>query len=354
MKGKYLFSMIMIGMFIFTSCKDKSSFVIEGNVPGLTSNLLYFITTSNKITIDTIQAKNGKFEYTASSDSTIPILIYMEDKSVWITAWAKNEDVIHIEGDVNCPELIGIEGNEINNLLTEFKVKNNESIKARCNLIDEKNAKDDSLINNLDQSLKTEAEEFIRLHPSSIASLVLIQDYLLDEGSQEKIEPYLALIEGEAKEDRLYKKLNAVVERYRKTALGSPAPNFSLISSKNDTLTLESFKDKYLLLTFEASSCPLCEDDYDDLAEIRKKFPKSKLEMLTIALDENKAEWEKIVKKEKLNWYQVTDTYGLASEMVTLYNIKTIPNNFLINKNGIIFAKNISTDSIKTLLNYEL
>jgi hypothetical protein len=205
------------------------------------------LTNSDEMKIDTIQAKNGKFEYTACSDSLIPVLIYMEEKSVWITAWAKNEDRIKIGGNINCPELITVEGNEINNLLTEFKTKNKDAIRERCNLADEKKPDNVSQINDLSKLLKTEAEAFIRMHPSSVASLVLIQDYLLDSNCKEKIEPYLSLIEGEAKNDRFYKKLNAIAERHQRTAIGHPAPDFSLISNRNDTISLQTFKDKYLL-----------------------------------------------------------------------------------------------------------
>ncbi|MDR2087411.1 MAG: TlpA family protein disulfide reductase [Dysgonamonadaceae bacterium] len=203
----------------------------------------------------------------------------------------------------------------------------------------------------MDQSLKAEAKEFIRLHPASVASLVLIQDYLMDNSNKENIKPYLSLIEGEARNDRFYKRLNSLAERYQRTAIGHPAPDFSLISNRNDTISLKTFKNKYLLLTFEASWCDICNDDYPALANIRKKFPKNEVEILTIALDENKDDWEKLAKKQNIDWYQVTDVYGLASDMVALYNVNTIPNNFLIDKKGIIFAKDISTDSIKTLLN---
>ncbi|MDR2057798.1 MAG: AhpC/TSA family protein [Dysgonamonadaceae bacterium] len=341
----------MLFVFIFTSCKNKNAFIIAGDISNLISNTLYLVTTSNEIKIDTICAIDGKFEYISSSDSVIPILIYMEEKSAWITAWAKNGDTIQIEGNVNCPELITVKGNEINNLLTDFKTKHKTLIQGRCNLVEERPS-NNLKINDLEQLLKTEVEIFIKEHPTSIASLVLIQDYLLvDNNNKEKIKPYLSLIEGEAKNDRFYKKLSAIVERAQRTAIGNPAPDFSLISNKNDTISLATFKDKYLLLTFQASWCDICDKDYPALADIRKIFPKNKLEILTIALDENKSDWEKLAKEKKIDWLQVTDTHGLASSMVSLYNINTIPNNFLIDKKGIIFAKDISTDSIKTILN---
>ncbi|MDR0506313.1 MAG: redoxin domain-containing protein [Dysgonamonadaceae bacterium] len=338
---------------MLTSCKNnKNLFIVEGNIPNLTNNNLYVVTTSDDIKIDTVQARLGKFYYKASSDSVIPILIYMEKQSIWMTIWAQNGDDIKIEGDVNCPELIAVKGNEINNLLTEFKSKNHSIIQERCDLVDEKNPDNDARINDMEQFLKEEAKSFIQKHPSSVASLVLIQDYLLSSGEQDSISPYLSMIEGYAKNDRLYKKLTAIVERYQRTAIGNPAPDFSLISTNNDTLTLSNFKNKYLLLTFETSECDMCDEGYADLVAIRKKYSKKQLEMMTVVLNEDRSKWEKMTENKKNSWYQVVE--ARTSEMRSLYNVTTVPYNYLIDEKGLIFAKDISPDSLKHVLKEQL
>jgi len=353
-KKNYLYYML-VGFIFLISCKeDKVMYMVEGNITNLTNSNLYILSRFDSVMkIDTVRATNGQFKYTSVSDSTTSNLIYMEDGNIWITVWAKNKEQIKITGDANYPELIEVRGNEINNLLTEFKVQNEDEIKERCDLRDAKNPDNTAQISVIDQLLREKAEEFIKKHPTSLASLVLIQDYLVDN-NQEKVDQYLSLIEGEVKNDSLYKKLSLITEKYNRTVAGNPAPEFSLITTKNDTISLETFKDKYLLLTFEASWCAVCTGDYKALVEIQKKYPKKKLEILTIALDKNKEEWEKIAKDEKINWHQVIDDNGLASEMLSLYNVSTIPNNFLIDEEGIIFAKDISIDSVKVLLKEQI
>ena len=351
-KRNYLFYILLVFL-VFTACKEeREEYAVDGNITNLSNDNLYIVSQSDSgMKIDTIRATEGHFQYTSVSDSTTSNLIYMEEGKVWITIWAKNKEQIKIAGDANYPELIEVRGSEINNLLTEFKFQNKDIIKERCDLKDAKNPDNSARINTIDQLLREKAEGFIKKHPFSLASLVLIQDYLVDN-NQGKVDQYLSLIEGEVRNDSLYKRLSMITEKYNRTIVGNPAPDFSLITTKDDTISLETFKDKYLLLTFEASWCPVCKDDYKALVEIRKKYPKKryKLEMLTIALDKDVEDWEKVVKDEKLDWYQVIDNNGLASEMLSLYNVSTISNNFLIDKEGIILAKDISTDSIKTLL----
>ena len=349
-KKNYLFC-ILLGFLFFASCKEEEVvYTVEGNITNLVNSNLYVLSLSDSVMkIDTIRANDGQFKYTSFSDSTTSNLIYMEEGNVWITIWAKNKEQIKIVGDANYPELIEVHGSEINNLLTEFKIQNKDVIKERCDLRDAKDPDNSAQINVIDQLLREKAEEFIKKHPTSLASLVLIQDYLVDN-NQGKVDQYLSLIEGEVRNDSLYKKLSLITEKYNRTEVGNPAPEFSLITTKNDTISLETFEDKHLLLTFEASWCAVCKGDYKVLVEMRKKYSKKRLEILTIALDKDKEEWEKTAKEEKINWHQVVDGNGLASEMLSLYNVNTIPNNFLIDKDGTILAKDIPADSIKGLL----
>jgi peroxiredoxin len=180
----------------------------------------------------------------------------------------------------------------------------------------------------------------------------LIQDYLVDSSKDwETLDRYLSLIEGDAVTNKLYGKLKAVIENYRRTAIGNKAPDFSLISTKRDTLSLETFKDKYLVLTFDSPEYVKGKRDYTALTEIKKKFPKEKVEILTVSLEENPTKWDSIARHEKIDWYQVIDSRGLASEVYLAYNIRELPGHILLDKEGLIVARDISTDSIKTVLN---
>jgi len=357
---------ILLCVFVFVSCKDTNSYTISGDIKGIKNPDLYIVTrTDSAVHIDTIRVKADKFKFKGESENLQPVVIYMEKGNVWITVWAKNGDDIMLTGDVNYPELILAKGGEVNDLLSDFKEKNRALIKQIGDLRDKilansegnnatgaemANAQLSSQIKNINQSLENSAMNFIKLHPTSVASLVLIQDFMLDNEKAADIQPVLSLITGEAKENELYTKLQAWSRKDQQTAVGSPAPNFSVVSTKGDTIRLETFKDKYLLLIFAASWSRFGESDYPKWLDIRKTFPESKLGMLTISLDENKADWKKVVKEKGFAWTQVIDNAGWASPMVSLYNVSEIPCNYLIDKDQIIIGSKISIDSIRSIL----
>ncbi|MCL1932805.1 MAG: AhpC/TSA family protein [Candidatus Azobacteroides sp.] len=352
---------------VVISCEDKNSYILKGNIKGLQNSEIYIVSSPN-LQVDTIRTKSGKFTYRGVSPTVEPLVIYMENGNAWMTLWVQNGEKFSVTGDANYPELIMVKGGEINKLLSEFKNENLSLIKEKCELRDKLNARSEHLeessisndaqlssqMKNVDQILKTRAQDFIEAHPSSIAALVMIQDYILDIENASDIRSFLDLLAEEVKTNPLYEKLYTRCLKDLQTKVGQPALDFKLTDTKNDTISLETFKGKYLILTFATSQCEFCKPEYDELLAIQNSFPSKELALLTIALDENKEDWIQLAQKEGINWTQVIDSTGWASEMASLYNVLVIPCNYLIDKNGIIIGSKLRAENIQTILNEKL
>jgi len=366
MKKAYYIYLLLLAL-IAISCENKNSYILKGNIKGLQSSNLYIVPDED-LRIDTIQTQSGKFTYRGASESVEPLLIYMENKSVWITIWVQNGEKFTLTGDANYPEMIIVKGGEINKLLTEFKIENQSLIKERCDLRDKiiarsehseesntnNNAQLSLQIKNVDRILKTRAQDFVEANPSSIAALVMIQDYILDIENASNIQPFLNLLTEEVKANPLYDKLQMLCSKDLQTKARQPALNFKIKDTHNDTISLETFKDKYLILTFATSRCEFCRPDYIELRTIRNTFPEKDLAILTISLDENKEDWKNFAQENEINWTQVIDSTGWASEMVSLYNVLSVPCNYLIDNKGIIIGSKLHVDSIQTILTEKL
>ena len=379
MNTKFTYYILVVALTIFASCKQTVNdfYQIEGKITSLTDRKIYIIPiqTANELAVvDTVVCdKNGNFSYKGQTDSLSSVMIYMEKGKVWTTVWVENKEKITLSGDAVYPELILAKGGEINDQLSEFREKNHDLLKNRRDLIDRRDALEikDSLtvevikesryaskILNLNYTLKNNAENFIVKNPESIASLVLLQDFVITWGEPKEAKQYLDTIKGKAAETKLYKSLstevNDILKKLSKTELGAIAPDFSVVTvDKKDTLTLSSFKDKYLLLSFSATWCRFCRQSNKELVKIRNKVSEKQLAMLTIALDESVTTWQKIVKDEKMDWYQFVDTTVWNSSLVQLYNVTEIPANILIDKDKIIVSHDISADSLIVFLSVQ-
>jgi len=367
MKISYCFRLLLL-VLVVVSCGDKNSYILKGNISGLKNPEIYIISGTN-LHVDTVRTRSGKFTYHGVSPTVEPLIIYMENGSVWITIWVQNNENFLLTGTAHYPEMMIVKGGDVNKLLSEFKTGNLSLIKERCDLRDNlsartehasesgtsiNNAQLSSQLKNVDQMLKTRAQDFVKAHPSSVAALVMIQDYILDVEHASDIQPFLNLLTGDAKTNPLYDKLHTLCMRDIQTKAGQPALDFKIKNMQNDTISLETFKDKYLILTFATSQCEFCKPEYAELLEIKKKFPAKDLAILTVSLDENKEDWKESAEENGITWAQAIDSTGWSSEIASLYNVSSVPCNYLIDKDKMIIGSKLRVDSIQTILNEKL
>lgn len=209
-------------------------------------------------------------------------------------------------------------------------------------------------IKNIDQILKTKAQNFVETNNSSIAALELIQDYILEIENASDIQPFLDILTEEVKEIPLYVKLKNLSLKDLQTKVNQSALDFKIRTTQNDIVSLDSFKDKYLILTFATSKCEFCMPDLAELNNIRKIFAEKDLAILTVSLDENKENWIDFAKQHEVTWTQAIDSVGWDSEIASLYNVLSLPCNYLIDNKGIIVGSKLQVDSIQTILTEKL
>jgi peroxiredoxin len=360
-----------ICFFLFTlvvSCGNKDSYTLKGNIKGLQNSELYIVSAAN-LHVDTIKTKSGKFTYRGESETIEPLSIFIENENVWISLWVQNGEKFTLTGNINYPELILVKGGEINNLLSGFKQENQSVIKEKQELGNRFSTRSElsaesnlnlndthlfSQLKNVEHILRTQAQNFVEANPSSIIALVMIEYYILDIHNASDIKPFLDILSEEVKINPLYDRLLTICNKDLQIQAGQPALDFSITDTKNDTISLGRFKDKYLILTFASSLCEFCKAEQTELLAIHDSIPEKDLAILTISLDENSEDWKQSAEENGVNWTQVIDNAGWASDMIALYNVTEIPCNFLIDKNGMIIGSKLSANNIQEILNEKL
>jgi peroxiredoxin len=119
------------------------------------------------------------------------------------------------------------------------------------------------------------------------------------------------------------------------------APDFSLSTPNGQQVSLSSFKGKYVLLDFWASWCAPCRAENPNVVAAYQKFKDKNFTVLGVSLDEKKEAWEKAIKDDGLVWTNVSDLRGWDSEAARMYQVESIPANFLIDPEGRIIASNL-------------
>ena len=87
-----------------------------------------------------------------------------------------------------------------------------------------------------------------------------------------------------------------------------------------------------------------------DLKNIYEKYEADGFRVYQVSFDTSKATWIKAVQEQKLPWVSVCDFRGQASPIMGVYNVRSLPSNYLIDRNGRIVAKNVYSDALEEQL----
>ncbi|HKL37314.1 MAG TPA: TlpA disulfide reductase family protein, partial [Bacteroidales bacterium] len=134
-------------------------------------------------------------------------------------------------------------------------------------------------------------------------------------------------------------------------ALGNKAPEIALPNPQGDTIELSELRGKYVLLDFWASWCKPCRVENPNLVKAYKRHSDQDFEIYQVSLDRQRQSWINAIEKDNLDWYHVSDLKYWNSAAAQKYNIRSIPANFLLNKQGEIIDKNLRGDDLQAKLN---
>ncbi|MTH14647.1 TlpA disulfide reductase family protein [Flavobacterium sp. LC2016-01] len=132
--------------------------------------------------------------------------------------------------------------------------------------------------------------------------------------------------------------------------VGDIAPEIELPDTKGNVVSLSSFRGALVLVDFWASWCGPCIKEQPALLKLHNAYPE-KLFIYGVSMDTKKPLWTAAIAKGKLPWTNVSDLKYWSSPVVSAYMLQSVPLNFLIDKNGIILAKNIHGKALEDMVN---
>ena len=366
---KNTFLALLCATLFCCSCSNNDVRV-GGKFFGLTAKSVYLeqMTASGQTIIDSVElAKDGSYRFVIKNAPQTPSIyniIYNNERIPLLLTAGENVTVGYM-GSVLVNYTVS--GSKESELLREFNREYiagmqalNAKVAAYAEAGDSSKTEIAQLYTAKLREIKRNQISFIIKNKSSIAAVYALYQRLPDE-------KYLVNSES----DLIYFRTvaDAVSKRY-------PTSPF-VITLRNDVARMEA--QTSLLNTIEERDYPdiVADDMYGnkvklselegnvilvdfwaaelgnsnalnaDLKSIYEKYEADGFRVYQVSFDTSKATWIKAVQEQKLPWVSVCDFRGQASPIMGVYNVRSLPSNYLIDRKGRIVAKNIYSDALE-------
>lgn len=342
-----------------TSTDEKSGFSIKGSAVGYQDSVIFLKKhqSGEWVTIDSAKVINGKFSLKGNIEQ--PRMCYLLNEKIRfrIPLFLENSDIT-VNFDVNKPEVVKITGSKSQEAFdaysTEVKNFNDKLEDLYKQYSDAQEKGDKDLIDKIDSSymaIDGEKTGFIKKYIGNNNKSLAVPYILYRELSYslelKELDSMLNLIDTSLSSSVYYKLLNDKVKTLYNVAVGKKAPDFTLNDTTGNPISLTQFQGKYLLIDFWAAWCRPCRAENPNNVKLYADYKDKGFEILGVSFDNTREAWVKAIKQDGLTWTQVSDLKGWNSAAGKLYSVSSIPHTVLLDKDGVIIAKNLRAEKLR-------
>ena len=134
------------------------------------------------------------------------------------------------------------------------------------------------------------------------------------------------------------------------TSAGNPYTDFTALTPEGEELSLSELvgKTDYVLVDFWASWCGPCRRLIPVLKDVYASQPKGRLQILSCSCDRDEDAWRQALEEEQMPWPQMREDEQYVCN--DKYGVVGIPTTILIDKEGMIIARNPDEAELEQIL----
>ncbi len=128
--------------------------------------------------------------------------------------------------------------------------------------------------------------------------------------------------------------------------IGEKYKDFEEANLEGKIIKPSDYAGKVLLLDFWGSWCVSCLEEQPNMKKLYDEYKDKGFEILGVATETNRKLFQNAIKRGGLTWENVSDFKGNRNKVALMYGITYYPTNFLIDRKGIIIAKDLDGEDL--------
>lgn len=347
--------LLIFSAILICSCNskpEKEGFTLTGTFKNMPDSTMVYLEMDNSRK-DSAMIIDEKFRFTGKVEEPSSAILILPETRDFIYVWLENStiEMSAEKGNLQNPVITGSavqkQADILDNKLLPFH-KARDSARAANAEKDLSEKEQNSLYAYFDQ-LRTKEHEatqnFIKEHPNSFVSAYILNFYKTTWGKNTTEELYAELPE-ERRASSDGKMIDRFLQLYKGPGVGDQYEDFAMTNADGEEVRLSEIRKEYTLVHFWATHCLYSREENPTLVQNYNNFKESGFEILGVSIDGDRDLFLSSIEEDELPWNNLMSPAGKNNDAALIYGVSGTPENFLIDEEGTIIARNLRGEQL--------